>query len=129
MAALEGTLFPTRTQHTDNGPSTAEESWTILTHKREMARGMGRRKRALGSRTLADAKPDEPPVAMMVNSSELRAAGFKLKEVLPPELEQAARTRTRGAGLWRLEGMGPSVYVLHVDADNEFLGRAVSECA
>jgi hypothetical protein len=28
---------------------------------------------------------------MLINSSELRAAGFKLKEVLPPALEAAAR--------------------------------------
>ena len=35
-----------------------------------------------------------PPVAMLINSSELRAAGFKLKEVLPPALEAAARVRT-----------------------------------
>ena len=29
----------------------------------------------------------EPPVTMLINSSELRAAGFKLKEVIPPALE------------------------------------------
>ena len=27
------------------------------------------------------------PVTMLINSSELRAAGFKLKEVIPPALE------------------------------------------
>jgi hypothetical protein len=31
---------------------------------------------------------------MLINSSELRAAGFKLKEVFPPSLEVAARVRT-----------------------------------
>jgi hypothetical protein len=36
---------------------------------------------------------------MLINSNELRAAGFKLKEVLPPGREAAARVRTRGAGL------------------------------
>ena len=40
---------------------------------------------------------------MIINSSELRGAGFNLKpeEVLPPELEAAARggKRTQGAGL------------------------------
>ena len=42
---------------------------------------------------------------MMINSSELRADGFKLKEVFPPALEAAARggLRTRGTGLWSLE--------------------------
>ena len=28
-----------------------------------------------------------PPAVMIINSSELRGAGFNLKEVLPPELE------------------------------------------
>ena len=38
------------------------------------------------------------PVAMIINSSELRVAGFTLREVFPPELETAARCRsTRGA--------------------------------
>ena len=50
---------------------------------------------------------------MIINSSELRAAGFKLKEVLPPQLESAARggMRTRGAGLRRLQGMGPQRFL------------------
>ena len=64
-----------------------------------------------------------PPVAMLINSSELRAAGFKLKEVLPPALEAAARVRTRGAGLRSLEGMGPKRFVLSVDDDTEFRSR------
>jgi len=37
---------------------------------------------------------------MLINSSELRAAGFKLKEVLPPSLEAAARVRTRRKRNW-----------------------------
>jgi hypothetical protein len=43
---------------------------------------------------------------MMINSSDLRAAGFKLKDVLPPALETATRgvLRSRGAGLRSLEG-------------------------
>ena len=43
-----------------------------------------------------------PPVAMVISSSELRAACFKLKEVLPPALEGSARAglRTRGAGFY-----------------------------
>jgi hypothetical protein len=45
---------------------------------------------------------------MLINSSELRAAGFNLKEVIPPTLEGAARggLLRRGAGLQSLEGMG-----------------------
>ncbi len=38
-----------------------------------------------------------PPVAMLINSSELRVTGFNVKEVLPPALETDARggMRTR----------------------------------
>ena len=39
----------------------------------------------------ADVDDTQPPAAMIINSSELRGAGFNLKEVLPPELEAAAR--------------------------------------
>ena len=53
-----------------------------------------------------DVDTSRTPVAILINSSELRAAGFKLKEVLPPALEAAARVRTRGAGLRSLDGMG-----------------------
>lgn len=72
-----------------------------------------------------DADPNQPPVAMIINSSELRAAGFKLRELLPVELEAAARAgvRTRGAGLRQLEGMGPTRFLLDVDDDNEFRMR------
>ncbi len=64
-------------------------------------------------------------VAMLINSSELQATGFKLKEVLPPALEAAARggLRTRGAGLRSLEGIGPKRVVLLVDDDTEFKSR------
>ena len=70
-----------------------------------------------------DVDTSRPPVAMLINSSELRAAGFKLKEVLPPALEAAARVHTRGAGLRSLEGMGPKRFVLSVDDDTEFRSR------
>ena len=72
-----------------------------------------------------DVDTSRPPVAMLINSSELRAAGFKLKEVLPPALEAAARggMRTRGVGLRSLEGMGPKRFVLSVDDDTEFRSR------
>ena len=69
--------------------------------------------------------PDAPTAGMIVNSSELRAAGFKLQEQLPPELEAVARMggRKRGAGLRQLKGMGPTTYALGVDDDNVFRSR------
>lgn len=69
--------------------------------------------------------PDAPTIGMIVNSSELRAAGFKLQELLPLELEAVARKgmMTRGAGLKRLEGAGPTTYRLDVQDDNEFRSR------
>jgi hypothetical protein len=68
---------------------------------------------------------------MLINSRELCAAGFKLREVLlvlPPALETAARggLRTRGSGLRSLEGMGPTRFVLSVVDDTEFRSRC--EC-
>ena len=79
--------------------------------------------KTLHGRLAIDAK--EMPVAMIINSSELRAAGFRLKEVLPQQLESAARggMRTRGAGLRRLQGMGPQRFLLNVDDDTEFRSR------
>jgi hypothetical protein len=73
----------------------------------------------------SEADTSQEPVAMIINSSELRAAGFKLKEVFPLQLESAARggMRTRGAGLRRLQGMGPQRFLLHVDDDTEFRSR------
>jgi hypothetical protein len=41
--------------------------------------------------TSTDTDASEAPVAMIVNSSELRAAGFDLREVIPLQLEAAAR--------------------------------------
>ena len=71
----------------------------------------------------AEADPEAPPVEMIINSSELRAAGFSLREVLPPTLESLARVRTRGAGIRQLQGMGPTTFVLHVDTDSDFRSR------
>jgi hypothetical protein len=68
----------------------------------------------------------EAPVAMIVNSSELHAAGFDLREVIPFQLEAAARgglRRTRGAALNQIHGMGTRRYVVSVDNDNEFRSR------
>ncbi len=68
----------------------------------------------------ADTDASEAPVAMIVNSSELRAAGFDLREVIPLQLEAAARggQRTRGAALKQIHGMGTRMCVLSVDNDN-----------
>ena len=64
------------------------------------------------------------PVAMIVNSSELRAAGFTLWEVFSSELETAARRRsTRGAGIRQYEGMDPKHVMLSLDDDTEFESR------
>ena len=62
---------------------------------------------------------------MIINSSELRGAGFNLQEVIPPELESAARLgrRTRGAVLRQLEGVGRKMVVLLADDDNELRSR------
>jgi hypothetical protein len=64
-------------------------------------------------------------VAMIVNSSELRAAGFDLREVIPLQLEAEARggQRTRDAAPKQIHGMGTRRYVLSVDNDNEFRSR------
>jgi hypothetical protein len=56
-------------------------------------------------------------------SIELCAAGFKLKEVIPPALEESARVHTRGAGPRSLECIGPKRFVLSVDDDTDFRSR------
>ena len=62
------------------------------------------------------------PVAMVVNSSELRAADFHLAEVRPLQLDAVARggRRTRGAAVRKLEDVGNSTFVLSVENDNDF---------
>jgi hypothetical protein len=56
---------------------------------------------------------------------EKSALGFDLREVLPLQLEEAARgTRsTCGVVLKQIHGMGTRRYVLTVDNDNEFRSR------
>ncbi len=73
----------------------------------------------------ADTDASEAPVAMIVNSSELRAAGFDLREVLPLQLEETARgvRCTRDTVLKQIHDMGTRRYVLSVDNDNEFRSR------
>ena len=60
-----------------------------------------------------DTDASQAPVVMIVNSSELRAAGFDLIEVIPLQLETVARgdRRTRGAALKQIHGMGTKRYV------------------
>jgi hypothetical protein len=50
----------------------------------------------------------QDPAPMIINSSQIRVAGFKLDKVIPPQLEAEARIgmHTRGAGLRQLLGMG-----------------------
>jgi hypothetical protein len=69
-----------------------------------------------------DADASQPPVAMLINSLELRAAGFTLREVIPSALEAAVRggRRKYGAGLHQLQGMGSKRFVLSADNDNKF---------
>jgi hypothetical protein len=73
----------------------------------------------------ADTDVSQAPVAMIVNSTDLRAADFDVREVILQQLEVAARggRRTRGAALKQIHGMGTRRYVLHVDNDNEFRSR------
>ncbi len=73
----------------------------------------------------ADNDDSQAPVAMIVNSSELRAAGFDHREVIPLQLEAATRgtPRTRDTVLNQVHDMGTSRYVLSVDNDNEFRSR------
>jgi hypothetical protein len=65
------------------------------------------------------------PVAMIVNSSELRTADFPLAEVRPLHLDAVARggRRTRGAAVRKLQGVGKSTFVLSVENDNDFRSR------
>ena len=73
----------------------------------------------------ADTDASQAPVAMIVNSSELRAADFDLREVIPLQLEAVTRgdRRTRDGTLKQIHGMGTKRYVVSVDNDNEFRSR------
>jgi hypothetical protein len=65
------------------------------------------------------------PVAMLVNSSELRAADFPLAEVRPLQLNAVSRggRRTCGAAVTKVQGVGNSTFVLSVENDNDFRSR------
>jgi hypothetical protein len=74
----------------------------------------------------ADTDASEAPVAMIVNSSELCAAGFDLREVIPLQLETAVcggQWCTSGETLKQIHGMGTRRYVVSVDNDHEFRSR------
>ena len=53
----------------------------------------------------------QEPAPMIINSSQLRVAGFKLDKVIPSQLEAVGRSGmcTRGAGLRQLRGMGSAL--------------------
>ena len=67
------------------------------------------------------------PVAMLVNSSELRAEDFHLAEVRPLQLDTVTLggRRTRGATVRKLQGVGKSTFVLSVENDNDFRSRCL----
>jgi len=59
---------------------------------------------------------------MIVNSSKLRGAGLKLTELMPLQLDSSVRavsSRTRGAGVRTMEGMGEKKLVLSAMEDND----------
>ncbi len=65
------------------------------------------------------------PVAMLVNSSELRATDLPLAEVRSLQLDEVARgdRRTRGAAVRKHQDVGNSTFVLSVENDNDFRSR------
>jgi hypothetical protein len=65
------------------------------------------------------------PVAMLVNSSDLRAADFPLTEVRPLQLDVVSRggRRTCDPAVKKLQGVGNSTFVLSVENDNDFRSR------
>jgi hypothetical protein len=73
----------------------------------------------------SDTDVSQVPVVMIVNSSELRATGFDLREVIPLQLETVARGDrcTGGVVLKQIHGMGTRRHVLSVDNDNQFRSR------
>ena len=72
-----------------------------------------------------DTDASQAPVEMIVNSSELFATGFDLREVIPIQLETVTRgdRRTCGTVLKQIHVMGTRRYVLSVDNDNTFRSR------
>ncbi len=85
----------------DAGNGTSCERQFNLDHRRSLVikRWLNRVEEDASGLTFQEWTPDvdtsRPPVAMLINSSELRAVGFKLREVFPPALEAAARVHAR----------------------------------
>ena len=72
----------------------------------------------------SDVNTSRPPVDMLINSSELRTTGFKVKEVFPPSLETVVRGGFRTEEqdcevlrVWTLKGLFCQEYILR-DTDN-----------
>ncbi len=65
------------------------------------------------------------PVAMLVNSSKLRAADFPSAEVRSLQLvvETLVGRRTRDTAVRKLHGVGNSTFVLSVENDHDFRSR------
>ncbi len=65
------------------------------------------------------------PVAMLVNSSEVRVEDLPLPEVTPLHLDVVTRgdRRTRGVTVKKLQGVGNSTFVLSVENENDFRSR------
>ena len=74
----------------------------------------------------------QPSVAMLINSSEVRATGFKLRvqRVLFQQLEAAAQVvmRTCGAGLHDFEVSNPNGFALSVNHETKFRSRCEWVC-
>jgi hypothetical protein len=65
------------------------------------------------------------PVAMLVNSSELRDVDFPLTEVRSLQVDVVVRgdRRARGTAVRKLQGVDNSTFVLSVENDNDFRSR------
>ena len=74
--------------------------------------------------------PCTPPVELLINSSKLRAvfSAEQLKQLVPPQLEDAARARprTRGAAVLEVEGAGDIRHVINVTKDEEIRANCIS---
>jgi hypothetical protein len=72
-----------------------------------------------------DTDASHDPVELIVNSSELRAVGFDLREVIPLQFEvvTCGDQCACGTALKQIHGMCTRRHVLSVDNDNEFRSR------
>jgi len=67
-------------------------------------------------------------LAKLINSNKLRAGSSKLKEVLPPQLEAAARAgmRTHGAGVCQFQNVDPRQFVLYARERKDYYTTATN---